>query len=177
VISTITTTGLANADYQLLGTWITGMALILALIGGCSGTPSGGIKIARVLYQAKSIALIFRGRRFARAGRLTISLSSLQYLQVFITFFFMLLFISVFVLTATGLDLTTSFSVSVMSLTNLGVGLGREAGWAGTFSQFNDVSKYWIVFLMVAGRLEMGLIFVFASARYWMSPETMGVAR
>ena len=46
-VSVVTTTGFANADYQLWGNAAIGLFFALTFVGGCTGSTAGGIKIFR----------------------------------------------------------------------------------------------------------------------------------
>ncbi|GER03790.1 hypothetical protein JCM17846_14720 [Iodidimonas nitroreducens] len=47
VVSIVTTTGFATADYTLWGSLAVGLFFALTFVGGCTGSTSGGIKIYR----------------------------------------------------------------------------------------------------------------------------------
>ncbi|MGA1677280.1 MAG: TrkH family potassium uptake protein, partial [Pseudomonadales bacterium] len=48
IVSIVTTTGYANADYLSWGSFFVGLFFFLTFIGGCSGSTAGGVKIFRV---------------------------------------------------------------------------------------------------------------------------------
>ncbi len=175
-VSTITTTGVATADYEQFS-GLLGFTLLLIVIGGCTGSPSGGIKIARLIYQFRVFGLILSGRRFTQIGQHTVSLSSLQFMQIFMTIFLALILVSTAVLSFFGLDLLSALSMTISNLTNLGVGLGDIVGPSRDYGSMPDIMKYWAAMLMILGRFELGLVFVFLSARYWLSPETLAEDR
>jgi trk system potassium uptake protein len=47
VVSVITTTGYATADYSLWGGFAVGLFFVLTFVGGCTGSTAGGVKIFR----------------------------------------------------------------------------------------------------------------------------------
>ena len=60
VISIITTTGFASADYTQWGGFIIVAAYFLTIAGGCTGSTSGGIKIFRFQVMAATLKCSFR---------------------------------------------------------------------------------------------------------------------
>jgi Trk-type K+ transport systems, membrane components len=54
VVSIITTTGFATADYELWPMGTQAIILLLMLLGGCAGSTSGGIKLIRCLSSANT---------------------------------------------------------------------------------------------------------------------------
>src|SRR5690606_29893727 len=66
VISVVTTTGFASADYSLWGNAIVGIFFALMFVGGCTGSTSGGIKIFRFEVMAVMLKAHFRRLLFPR---------------------------------------------------------------------------------------------------------------
>ena len=87
---------------------------------------------------------------------------------LFIASFFIIWMIGTILLAATGLDLITSISGSLTSLTNVGPGLGDTIGPAGNFSSVPDAAKWVMALLMLLGRLEILAVLVVFSPSFWM---------
>ena len=62
--------------------------------------------------------------------------------------------VSLLVLSLDGFDLETSFTAVAATINNIGPGLG-EVGASGNFSAFSPLSKFVMMFDMLAGRLEL----------------------
>lgn len=169
-VSTVTTTGAGSADY-LAWPGIVGFVLMLSIVGACAGSPSGGVKVSRLILQGKVFSLIFQGRRHSRIGGNPISLSSMQFMQIYMTIFLFLILVSTMLLSLIGLDFTTAFSLAVTNLSNLGVGIGDRIGPVGAYTALPDAAKICAIALMIAGRMELGLVFLFVSRRYWQSSQ------
>src|SRR5699024_6935691 len=71
VVSVVSTTGYATADYSLWGNAAIGLFFGLLFIGGCTGSTSGGIKIFRfevtaVMLKAHFLRLLYPNGVFPR---------------------------------------------------------------------------------------------------------------
>jgi trk system potassium uptake protein TrkH len=176
--SVITTTGYFTVDY---GEWplLALMTLaVLLFVGGCAGSTSGSIKVARHLLVARLL-----GREVVRTVhpelvrpvRLNRMVVDQQTLLAVISF--VLIYMAVFVLgTAVlalegeirGLDASVLELVfaSASTLGNAGVGLGA-AGATGSFGSFGDASTVTMTALMWLGRLEIVPVVVLLRRSYW----------
>ena len=67
-------------------------------------------------------------------------------------------------LTATGLDMVTSYSAVVACITNMGPALG-DAGF--NFASLNDPAKIILSFAMLLGRLEIYTVLVLLIPDFW----------
>ncbi|MEN0653083.1 MULTISPECIES: TrkH family potassium uptake protein [Hyphobacterium] len=172
VVSVITTTGYATADYQLWGPFAMAVFFFLTFVGGCAGSTSGGFKMFRFEVLAK--ALLQNLNRTAQPHSLSparingqplgpgdvasVALFSAVYVATFA--------IGALVLSATGLDLMTSLSGSATALANVGPGLGAIIGPAGNFSGLPDSTKLVLGAIMVLGRLEVFTVLVLFVPRF-----------
>jgi len=166
VTSLITTTGIFVEDYPRLGPWATSLFL-LSLIGGCSGSPSGGLKCARILLVFKYCWNVASWQPRVRYGR-----RALPPRVVEIVAFAFFLYVASFVLgvsliTALEVDFTTATSGTLASLTNTGVGFGDVIGPSGNYASLPKSVYPIFILLMLLGRAEHALILIFLSWRYW----------
>ncbi len=173
VTSIITTTGYASTDYNLWSTNTTLILFMLLVVGGCTGSTSGGIKIFRfkVLYETAKVQLyqliqphgVFIARYDRKPISENVSASVLGFFTLF-AFSFMILAAG---LSAFGLDFTTSMSASAQALANVGPGFGDIIGPAGNYATLPDGAKWLICIGMIAGRLELFTILVLLTTRFW----------
>ena len=172
VVTVLTTTGFATADY---GGWNPTAQLILLLlmfIGGCSGSTSGSMKIGRlriILGQtANELKKLIHPRgvfSMQYGNRNLTDEVVVNVLQFF--FLYMLIFaVSAMLITHLGADYLTAFSGVATTLGNVGPGLG-PLGPAGNFSVVSDTSKWIFSFLMLLGRLEIYTVLVLISPAFW----------
>ena len=173
VISVITTTGFFITDYTTWGSFPGMMMLILGMIGGCTGSTSGGIKIFRIhvffsfafsqLRQLRRVHGVyiptFNGQKISDS----IALSVFIFIMLYI---FCVLTLSL-VLTLFDLDFTTAFSGALSAISNLGVGLGKIIGPSGSFSPLGTGPKLSLMVGMILGRLELLTILVLFLPSFW----------
>lgn len=173
VVSVITGTGFASADYQLWGPFPVVLFFFIGLIGGCAGSTCCSVKIFR--YQLLIAAVgaqirrihsphgLFAPRYEGRAVSDEVMSSVMSFFGVFIV---SLGFIAV-ALSMTGLDFVTSVSGAATAIANVGPGLGEIIGPAGNFAALNDTAKWILSVAMVFGRLELLVVLVLFLPRFW----------
>jgi trk system potassium uptake protein TrkH len=173
VVSIITTTGYASSDYLQWGTFPFAMFFAVTLLGGCTGSTSGGIKTFRLIVGWKIIARLINKLRFPdgvfpiRCGERIIDNAVQHSLLAFFTLFLTTLLGVAFALSLTGLDVTTSLSGAATALSNVGPGLGDIIGPSGNFSSLPAPSKWILALAMIVGRLEIGAAYVVFLPAFW----------
>ncbi len=175
ITSIITGTGYASADYQLWGGFPIMVFFFVGLIGGCAGSTCCSIKIFR--YQLLFSAIVTQIRRIHSPhgvfslkyeGR-TVGEDVISSVMAFFTMFVVSLGILSVLLSATGLDFITSVSGAAAAIANIGPGLGPIIGPAGNFAPLGDTAKWLLILGMLFGRLELMVILVIFTARFWRS--------
>ncbi len=167
VVSAITTTGFAYADFTVWGPFCLIVTLSLMLCGACAGSTTGAIKVDRVLALYRNMrnelhsALYPRRICAVRVGGNVVASSELSRLMAFVTMYMLSVGIGALVTSAFGISLTDSLFVSVTCLGNNGLGYGLT-GVAGGFGLLPDAVKWVMSFLMLAGRLELFSIVMMA---------------
>lgn len=68
-----------------------------------------------------------------------------------------------------GLDFVTALSAATSALANAGGGFGDVLVARGNFSALPDAAKWWLAFGMLLGRLELIVLLVLLSRRFWRS--------
>lgn len=170
VVSHITTTGYASSGFSHWPGMLPILMIMLAFIGGCSGSTAGGIKVARVqlviqqglrelkqLVHPKAQFLVtMGGRRVSESVVISVAGFCALYITVYL--------ILVLLLSADGLDLLTAFSAAAACINNLGPGLGQVALH---FQALSDFSTWLMSFAMIVGRLEIFTILVLFTPAFW----------
>lgn len=160
VIATISTTGFATADTVLWPAMAIMVIIYVGLNGGCAGSTAGGIQTDRMLLIYKSLRGQFLHMRHPNAvvkirmGGKNIDDNLVTATLIFALFFIIVLFIGTMITTMIGVDLMTSFSITLSSISNIGPGLG-EISSLGNFSSLPDSVKLIQTMIMVAGRLQL----------------------
>ena len=72
-------------------------------------------------------------------------------------------------LALTGLDFVTSVSGAATAIANVGPGLGETIGPDGNFASLNPAAKWILLTAMLVGRLELLVVFVLFTARFWQA--------
>jgi trk system potassium uptake protein TrkH len=172
VITIITTTGFATADFAIWNPVSQLMLLFLMFVGGCSGSTSGAIKIGRLriileqtanelktLIHPRGIFSIHYGSRNL-SDEVTINV--LQFFFLYIIFFAVAGMITI----SMGVEYLTAFSGVAAMIGNVGPGLGA-VGPMGNYQAIPDAGKWLFSFLMLLGRLEIYTVLVLASPAFW----------
>ncbi len=173
ITSIMTGTGYASANYQLWGTFPVTVFFLVGLIGGCAGSTSCSVKVFR--YQILLRAVTNQIRRIQSphgvyqlkyAGR-RLSEDVLSSVMVFLTMFLVTFGVVAVLLSATGLDLVTAVSGAATALANVGPGLGATIGPNGNFAGLSGAAKWILLSAMLVGRLELMVVFVLFTSRFW----------
>jgi len=170
VVSLATTSGLTSAPYSTWPSFVPILITIIAVIGGCAGSTSGGIKVLRFLLLQKQGAREVKRLVHPEAvltikfGKLTLPENVIEAMWGFIATFAVISIFIILALMATGLDLTTSYGALVATLANAGASIGDVAGG---FQDVTPVAKWILIFAMLAGRLEIFTLLVLFTPEFW----------
>jgi len=175
VISVITGTGYATADFNLWGTFAVGLLFFLMFVGGCAGSTTCGVKVFRlqVLY-ATALSQIRRllephGVFIAYYNGKPIPDSVGDSVMSFF-FLYVLCFAALAIgLSFIGLDFLTAASGAATAISNVGPGLGTTIGPAGNFATLPDSAKWLLSAGMLLGRLELFTVLVMLAPSFWRS--------
>lgn len=172
VVSTVTTTGFATADFIVWGSEYWLLFLMMILFCGSEGSTSGGMKISRLIVLAKNAQLVFKRQVHPNAlymvkmnGKV-ISRDTLSRLAAFIFLYISITIISAVILGLTGMNFEESIGVSLSSISNYGFGLGSY-GPSSTFESATPFMKYYLSFLMLVGRLEIFTVLSLFVPDFW----------
>ena len=173
LVSIMSGTGYANADYMTWGTFPVAIFFFVGLIGGCAGSTSCSIKVFR--YQLLFAAVKSQVRQihaphgvFApRYDGRKVSDDVLDSVMAFFVAFILSLGLFAVLLGLTGLDFITSVSGAAATLANIGPGLGPEIGPAGNYAGLNTTAKWLMAIAMFVGRLELMVVLTVLSLKFW----------
>lgn len=170
VISLATTTGFISAPFSTWPTYIPILIMLLAIVGGCAASTSGGVKVLRALLVYKQskreIVRLLHPHAIIpiKFGKHALPEPILQSMWGFISVFLALFLALMVIFMALGNDFPTSFSAIAASLANAGAGIGTISV---TFDQLSTPSKWLLMFGMIAGRLEIFSLLVLFSPQFW----------
>lgn len=174
LVSIVTTTGFISGDYMKWGSFFVMVVYYLTVIGGCTGSTAGGLKIYRMqimskmmLREAKKIVAPLYTTNVQLGGR--VINSSIQHgVSIFFFVFITVFAISVILLSLCGLGFLEALSATATAMGNVGPGLGDIIGPVGTFKPLPDPAIWILTFDMLIGRLEFFTILVLLYRPFWV---------
>ena len=163
-VSLVSTTGYTAANFAYWPSFLPILLILAGVIGGCSGSTSGGIKINRAvavyyhaLFGLKSLAqpnVVFDTKH------LNFNNPKHSFLALFIIAYivFLLAFMSC------GYDFATAFAAITACLSNVGAAINSLAN---NYTELSDIAKIILTIAMIAGRLELMIFFVCFMPFFW----------
>lgn len=172
VSSIMTTTGFTTTDYDTWPAFSKSILLMLMIVGACAGSTGGGLKCARVLLLFKSLTRnarkILNPQKVlvVRNNGKSVSEKVLENTNVYLAAYFVIIVLSVLVISLDGFPLETNLSATLACFNNIGPGMAI-VGPTGNYSEFSSLSKLVLSADMLAGRLEIFPILVLLSGNVW----------
>lgn len=160
VASIITTTGFSTRDFNMWPPLSQTILVIIMFIGACAGSTGGGIKVSRIILLLKGVRKEIlmtchpRSVKKLKIDGHSVSHEVIRSINAFIIIYAVIFVISLLIISLDSMDLVTNFTAVAATLNNIGPGL-NVVGPTGNFSSFSDLSKFVLMFDMLAGRLEL----------------------
>lgn len=177
VVSCVTSTGFATADFSYWPAFSRALLLLLMFIGGNAGSTCGGFKCSRFLILVKSVVVRCR-KTLSPNGVYTVRLDgkrvadeTVRGVNGYFVLYAAILLAATLLLcldpctATTGQPLLTAFSSSVTCFNNVGPGMTTLVGPMGDFSAYALPSTLLLGVLMLCGRLEIYPILMLFSPR------------
>ena len=174
-IAFATTAGYTGADFDIWPQATHWLLIAVMIVGGCSGSTSGGIKVVRV---AVALSLIRRNiyKRLhpnavvaVKIGDRVIPTDRVSSIATFVILYFLIALLSCFILSFENLDAETTLGTVIAMLSNTGLVIGPGHGINDSFVVFSQFSRLYMSILMIAGRLELLTIVFLFSPAFWRS--------
>lgn len=172
VVSMITTTGYASADYMLWGSLVIFIFFLLLFSGASAGSTSGGMKIVRIVLLMKNGFMEFKRRLHPNAiipvhlNKEPVSNKIIYNLLAFVFLYLFVFAMGSIIVTAMGVDFLEAISAVATSVGNVGPGIG-DLGPSENFAGLPDPSKWVLSFLMLMGRLELFTVALIFTPYFW----------
>ena len=171
--SIITTTGFATADFDQWPQYSSALLVAIMFVGACAGSTGGGMKVSRIMIMFKAVYREIRKYLHPRAvtnvtmdGK-TLDRSTLHSVSVYLSTYMLLFALSILAITLfESLDLETVFTSVACTFNNIGPGLSK-VGPTCNFSMMHPVTKYILMFDMLAGRLELYPMLILFTPAVW----------
>ncbi|MCU4154526.1 TrkH family potassium uptake protein [Carboxylicivirga sp. A043] len=172
VVSLITSTGFATADYTAWHPYLTYLMFLLLFSGACAGSTSGGIKIMRhgilfrntlqefkrMVHPHAVIPLRINGKPIAS----DVVYKVLAFVMLYMTIFSL----GAFGLTVVGMDMDSAMGAAATTMGGIGPGLGT-VGPVDNYFAVPQAGKWILSFLMLLGRLELFTVLILFSPHFW----------
>ncbi|HZB34684.1 MAG TPA: TrkH family potassium uptake protein [Gaiellaceae bacterium] len=178
VVSLMTTTGYASADFNLWPVFAAIVLIAVMFFGGSAGSTSGSVKVVRHLLIGRILRreldqtvhpeIVSR----VRLNGVPMEERTLRGISSFVLLYVGVFALGTFALMADGaridLDLRVvdGLAAAATTIGNVGPALGF-AGPMGSFDPFSGASKLVMILLMWLGRLEIIPVAVLFSRHYW----------
>jgi len=172
VASIITTTGFSTVDFDTWPQFSKTILIALMFIGACAGSTGGGMKVSRIMIWLKSVkselsALIHpRSVKVLKLEGKALDSGIMRSVNNYFIAYFLIFAFSVLIVSLDNFDFTTTFTAVAATFNNIGPGLGG-VGPMCNFSQLSALSKYVLMFDMLAGRLEIFPMLILFSPSTW----------
>jgi trk system potassium uptake protein TrkH len=174
VVSILTTTGFTTTDYEL---WPQAAQMVLftvCFVGACAGSTTSGVKVVhyvvilkymygtikKIFLQPMSVVSVRLNKRPIEASIIDLSVC------YFIVNIFLVLLGGCVLILFEDIDYLTSMSAVISCLMNIGPGFGA-VGPSENFEFFSTISKYFLSWNMLVGRLEMFTALVIFYPAFW----------
>jgi len=170
VVSNMTTTGFVTTGFVDWPGLAPLLLVMLAFVGGCAGSTSGGMKVARVQmvvrqgFRELKQLVHPKGQFLVKVGGKRVSESVVIAVAGFCALYLLSFVVMTLLLVADGVDIVTAFSAVAACINNLGPGLGAVAAH---FRDLSDFSTWVCSFAMVLGRLEVFTLLVLLTPQFW----------
>ena len=172
VVSIITTTGFATADYLTWPSVLVVLIFALFFFGGSAGSTGGGIKIMRIVLLLKNSYYELRRMLHPNAvipvkfNKHSVDSKIITNVLAFFMLYFIIFGASTIIFTLMEPDLESAMGAVASCLGNIGPGLG-SVGPAESYMHIHPAGKWFLSFLMLLGRLELFTVLVLFSPSFW----------
>lgn len=170
--SIITTTGYSTADFDIWPTFSKAILFLLMFIGGSAGSTAGGMKVIRILVIFKvikrEILKTFHPRAVipVKLNGKSLHNETIASIYSFTGLYVVIFALSTIIVSLEGVDLVSAASSVAATLGNIGPGL-NFVGPTRTFNGYGQITKIFLSFLMLLGRLELFTIIALLAPKNW----------
>ncbi|MBW2407885.1 MAG: TrkH family potassium uptake protein [Deltaproteobacteria bacterium] len=172
VVSIVTTTGYATADYELWPAMSQLILLLCMFLGASAGSTGGGMKCIRVMlalkYCYKELFSLIHPRavKHIKIGGVSVSEDVVRSVLGFMGLYVGLFAFSSVLIASMGVDLITSVASVAATIGNIGPGLGM-VGPTDNFAHIPYLGKWVLIWCMLLGRLEIYTVIILFVPEFW----------
>jgi trk system potassium uptake protein TrkH len=177
VVSLMTTTGFATANFDRWTAAAKLTLLLLMFIGACAGSTGGAMKVVRVFLVLKSSyrelfqALHPKAVLSVKLGKVTVRDEILRPSNIFVALYIIIFAVASLLMAIVSygdlrMDITTIASAVATTLGNVGPGFGM-VGPTLSFAEVHPLGKIILMLCMWIGRLEVVTVLVLLVPEFW----------
>jgi trk system potassium uptake protein len=174
VVSLMTTTGFATKDFNLWLPVLHSVLLVVMIVGGCSGSTAGGVKVVRFVtalkYSRQMLERSYRSNvvRSLRLNGAPMSNADCEESNGFLVVTFLVLCAGLILMAhfEPHMSLEGTVSSVIACLFNVGPGFA-EVGPTRCYADLHIASKYLLSLLMIMGRVELFAILALFVPSLW----------
>jgi len=172
VVSIITTTGYATADYKNWPAMSQLILLICMFVGASAGSTGGGMKCLRIMlcfkYCYRELFFLIHPHAVTsiKINGKAVSEDVIRSVIGFLCLYMGLFAFCAVLLAGMGVDFVTSFSAVVASIGNIGPGFGL-VGPADNYAHIPVLGKWLLIWCMLLGRLEIFTVIILLVPEFW----------
>ncbi|MCB5410574.1 TrkH family potassium uptake protein [Pseudogemmobacter faecipullorum] len=171
--SIMSSTGTFSGDFSGWGGFALVMALLIGIIGGCSGSTAAGLSVFRVQIAMaalrRQIGQIFHPSQVSpiRYQARPVDEDVIRAVTMYIATYILLLGLVSVTLTLIGLDLQSALFAAWTCLGNIGYGFGPMVARTGTFIDFPPAAIFVLSLTMIIGRLGILTMLILLLPVFW----------
>jgi trk system potassium uptake protein TrkH len=172
VVSIVTTTGYATADYEQWPAMSQLILLLCMFLGASAGSTGGGMKCLRIMlcfkFCYKELFSLIHPRAVTHvkiAGK-TVPDDVLRSVLGFLALYMGIFGLCAVLLAGLGVDLVTAFGAVAATLGNIGPGFGM-VGPVENYAQIPYLGKWLLIWCMLLGRLEIYTLVIFLVPEFY----------
>ncbi len=172
VVSILTTTGYATADYEQWPAMSRLMLLLCMFLGASAGSTGGGMKCIRVMlyfkYCYNELFLLIHPHAVTqiKIGGKPVPEDVMRSILGFLGLYMGLFAFSSVLLAGVGMDFVTSFAAVAATMGNIGPGFGL-VGPVDNYAQIPYLGKWLLIWCMLLGRLEIYTVIILLVPEFW----------
>jgi len=172
VVSIVTTTGYASADYELWPAMSQIILILCMFLGASAGSTGGGMKCLRVMlyfkYCYKELYSLIHPHavKHIKIGGKSVPEDVMRSVLGFMGLYIGLFAFSSVLIAGMGVDFMTSIASVAATIGNIGPGLGT-VGPADNFAHMPYLGKWVLICCMLMGRLEIYTVIILFVPEFW----------
>ena len=172
VVSIVTTTGYATADYEKWPAMSQLIILLCMFMGASAGSTGGGMKCLRIMlsfkYCYKELFTLIHPHAVShiKVGGKAIPEGVMRSVLGFMVLYIGLFALNSVLLAGLGVDFMTAFSAVASAIGNIGPGFGM-VGPVENYAQLPIAGKWLLIWCMLLGRLEIYTVVILLVPEFW----------